>query len=243
MVATSAAARPRAARSRCRWDRRWCRRALPARGKSGAVALAEAHDLVLDRRAIARAAALDLARNTSATGARLVADERVGRRRRAGDAAGICGCRRSARSGTRTARAARRRAASPAPPSRWSAVEPRRRPGLEPAERKPRRSQGRATARSRRLPDAAGRDLCSPIWIRPRRNVPVVSTTAPAPSSRPSASVTPATRPAIDDQIVGLGFDHVQICSVADRLPASPRVELAVGLGARARGPPGPCGG
>ncbi len=33
----------------------------------------------------------------------------------------------------------------------------------------------------------------SPIWMSPRRKVPVVSTTAPQPSVRPSASATPAT--------------------------------------------------
>ena len=36
----------------------------------------------------------------------------------------------------------------------------------------------------------------SPMWISPRRNVPVVSTTAAAVSSRPSLSRSPATWPA-----------------------------------------------
>ena len=35
----------------------------------------------------------------------------------------------------------------------------------------------------------------SPMWIRPRRNVPVVSTAAPQASSRPSARRTPVTAP------------------------------------------------
>ncbi len=35
----------------------------------------------------------------------------------------------------------------------------------------------------------------SPIWIRPRRKVPVVMTTAPAASVRPSPSRTPVTCP------------------------------------------------
>src|SRR5262245_61077423 len=34
----------------------------------------------------------------------------------------------------------------------------------------------------------------SPMWMSPRRKVPVVSTTAPAPNSRPSASLSPAIR-------------------------------------------------
>ena len=73
----------------------------------------------------------------------------------------------------------------------------------------------------------------SPIWMRPRRNVPVVSTTAPAEISRPSASVTPQTRPSAMTQIVGFGLDDVQVGGRADRGLHGCRVELAVGLRAR----------
>ena len=60
-----------------------------------------------------------------------------------------------------------------------AAVEPRRRAGLQPAERKADALKGRGQAQRRRLADPAGRNLRSPIWIRPRRKVPVVRTTAP----------------------------------------------------------------
>ena len=58
--ATSSACTSAGSTSRCRSDRRCRRRAPRARGRSGAVALREAHDLVFDRRAIARPAAGDL---------------------------------------------------------------------------------------------------------------------------------------------------------------------------------------
>ncbi len=115
-----------------------------------------------------------------------------------------------------------------------AAVEPRRRSGLEPAERKARRARACATGRAP-APRRRGRpaSCCSPIWMRPRRNVPVVSTTAPAPSSRPSASLTPATRPLRDHEIIGLGLDHREVRGAADRLLHGGGVELAVGLRAR----------
>ena len=116
-----------------------------------------------------------------------------------------------------------------------AAVEPRRRAGLQPAERKSGAFQasakGRATA-----PPRPGRpaSAVSPMWISPRRNVPVVSTTAPAANSRPSARRTPVTRPFSSDQIVGLAFDHRQIGGLADRRLHRRGVKLAIGLGARA---------
>ncbi len=74
----------------------------------------------------------------------------------------------------------------------------------------------------------------SPMWMRPRRNVPVVSTTAAAEISRPSANLTPQTRPSFDDEIVGLGFDHRRDWRFANRGLHGLRVKLAIGLGARA---------
>ena len=91
-----------------------------------------------------------------------------------------------------------------------------------------------ARAPAPRRPGRPG-SAVSPIWMRPRRNVPVVSTTAPAASARPSARRTPATAPVGDDEIVGLAFDHRQVRRSA-RIARLHRggVELAVGLGARA---------
>ena len=80
------------------------------------------------------------------------------------------------------------------------------------------------------------------MWIRPRRNVPVVRTTAPAARPRPSASTTPATRPSVDAR--GRRASPSTIVEVRRRR------ELRLhGAGRRAcdppgraaRAPPGPC--
>ena len=84
--------------------------------------------------------------------------------------------------------------AADAVPIDRSAVQPRRRPGLQAPKAKipPARAslQGRRPAPLQTRP--AGTSL-SPIWIMPRRNVPVVSTTAPLFATRPSSSTTPST--------------------------------------------------
>ena len=76
----------------------------------------------------------------------------------------------------------------------------------------------------------------SPIWIRPPRNVPVVSTTRPAPIRRPSPSATPQTRPGgVEQQILGRALDDVESRRISARIAAiALAVQLAVGLGARA---------
>ena len=114
------------------------------------------------------------------------------------------------------------------------AVEPRRRSGLQPAERKAEPLQRQRQARRAGASPTRPAGVCrSPIWIRPRRNVPVVSTTAPQASSRPSARRTPVTRAVADHQIVDLALDHRQIRGLADRALHRRRIELAVRLGAR----------
>ena len=86
----------------------------------------------------------------------------------------------------------------PASQSMRAAVEPRRRAGLQPAERQAevarcaRASRTAAAVAERGRPGAGS----SPMWITPRRKVPVVRTTAPRaePRRRPPAT-TPATAP------------------------------------------------
>ncbi len=73
----------------------------------------------------------------------------------------------------------------------------------------------------------------SPIWIRPRRKVPVVSTVAAQWNTRPSARRTPVTAPSRDDQVVDLTLDHREIFGRADRPLHRGGIELAIGLGAR----------
>ena len=73
----------------------------------------------------------------------------------------------------------------------------------------------------------------SPIWMRPRRNVPVVSTTSAsaigAAVGQPDAGDAVAR-----EQIVDLAFDHRQVRLPPDRRLHGRGVKLAVGLGARA---------
>ena len=107
------------------------------------VALAEAHDLVLDRRAIARSAALDLP-GIHRRAMHIVADDLVGRVGRAGDAALDLSVVDALGQRRRTAPAARRRAASRA--RAQSMVRPSSRGGVPVLSRpsaKPSRSSVR----------------------------------------------------------------------------------------------------
>ena len=72
------------------------------------------------------------------------------------------------------------------------------------------------------------------MWMRPLRNVPVVSTTAPAPSRRPSPVTTPHDPAVVDDQVLDPALDDLEVGGGADRRLHGLAVELAVGLGARA---------
>ena len=149
---------PRAAWSRCRWGRRWCRRAPPAPGKSGARRVGEADDLVLDRRAVARAAALDLP-GIHRRPVQIGPDEVVRGRRRAGDAAGNL---RVVDALGQEGKRLRRLVAGlhlHRDQSMVRAVESRRRAGLEPAQREARAFRASRKTDGRRLADPAGRSL------------------------------------------------------------------------------------
>ncbi len=63
--------------------------------------------------------------------------------------------------------------------------------------RKPMRSMVSAKPTAGPSPTRPAGMVLSPIWIRPRRKVPVVMTTAPATISRPSPSRTPDTTPSL----------------------------------------------
>ena len=73
----------------------------------------------------------------------------------------------------------------------------------------------------------------SPIWMSPRRNVPVVRTTAPQLSLAAIGEFDPADAAVGDDEIVGFGFDHLQIRRCGNRGLHGRRIELAIGLRAR----------
>ena len=117
-----------------------------------------------------------------------------------------------------------------------AAVEPRRRAGLEPAERE---AAARASVRDRpsdgASPTRPAGIFSSPIWIRPPRNVPVVSTTRPAAIRLPSPSATPHD-PAggVEHQILGRALDDVESRRIRRGCPPS--------RGGRACGRPGRAG-
>ena len=156
------------------------------------------------------------------------------RRRRAGDAAIDLRDRRCGRSSARTA-------PDPRPPPGLSSdaqsmVRPSSRGGV-PVFSRPSLKPARVMVADRPS------DACSfmrpatiflsPIWIRPRRKVPVVSTTAPQASRRPSASMTAATRPStISKSRTSPSTTSRSFCS-PNRCLHGQAIELAVGLGAR----------
>ena len=74
----------------------------------------------------------------------------------------------------------------------------------------------------------------SPIWMRPRRNVPVVRTTDAAGNLAAIGEFDAADAAILENEIVGFGFDHLEIGRCADRGLHGLRIKLAVGLGARA---------
>ena len=117
-----------------------------------------------------------------------------------------------------------------------SIVVPSSRGGV-PVLRRPSAKPARSSVRDRPIDGASPTrpaGICrSPIWMRPRRKVPVVSTTAPAPNMRPSARRTPVTR-ASTNEVIHLAFDDRQIRRLPDRRLHRRCVKLAVGLGARA---------
>ena len=73
----------------------------------------------------------------------------------------------------------------------------------------------------------------SPMWIRPRRNVPVVMTTASS-LDRPARDDNSADSPAFDEQVLGLALDDLEIGGVADGSLHGLPIQLSVGLSARA---------
>ena len=197
-----------AARSRCRWGRPCRRRGPRARGRSGA--------------ARGRRSAPPCPRSTGSSARRwprsgpeyIGARCRLARisacvaRRRVGDPAVDLRVRQPRRSGTRTAPADRRPAAAASPArSMVAPVQARRRPGLQPPQPQPDAASGsRPDATAGRSPTRPAGQRSSPRWISPRRNVPVVRTTAPAAPCRPAWSHDPGDPPVDDQQVLDLAL-------------------------------------
>ena len=117
-----------------------------------------------------------------------------------------------------------------------SIVDPSSRGGVPVLSRpsaKPNRSSVSDRPSAGASPTRPAGVCCSPMWIRPRRKVPVVRTDAPHANTRPSARRTPATTSVGDQKIIDLALDHGEISRLANRALHRGCVELPVGLGAR----------
>ena len=161
--------------------------------------LGEAHDLVFDRRAVARTDGLDLA-GVHRRAMHVVADELQRLRRRVRDVAADLTQRRLTRAcvnGERKLNGVG--SASPGCSSKrdQSMVRPSSRGGVpvfRRHSRRPRRFRRFAEQDAGGSPQRPAVYCCSPQWMRPFRKVPVVTTVAAARTSRPSRSLTPAMR-------------------------------------------------
>ena len=160
-----------------------------------AVALREAHDLVLDRRAVARADALDDAR-VHRRAVEAAADDVVGARVGVRDPARPLRRMHVARAEEREHRRRDRRPAAPRAPRSRScgrrAAAACRSSGARPAARA--RAGARPAAWPADRPRGRPRSCDRPTWMSPDRKVPVVRTTASAWKTRPISVTTPATR-------------------------------------------------
>ena len=198
-----------------------------------AVALAEAHHLVLDRRAIARTAALDAAR-IHRRPAEVPADHLMGRVGRACDVAGDLAVRDARRE--RRERLGRVVAVLNVEAGivDGASVEPWRRAGLQAAERKPGGFETARQAERRRLSGAARRDLALADMDQAAQEG------AGRQHDRAGAEAAAVGRhdarcaAGLDDQIVDLAFDDFEIFGLGQRALDRRGVEPAVLLRAGA---------
>ncbi|MEY9611533.1 hypothetical protein ABIF21_004407 [Bradyrhizobium elkanii] len=195
-----------------------------------AVTVAEADDLVLDRGAIARSGALDLT-GIHRRAMHIGPDHLMGRGRRPGDAA--LDLRR--RNPVSHDRKRLRRLVSglhfDRGPVDRSAVEARRRSGLEPAERKPCPFEGSRQAHGRRLADPARRPILLPEMDQTAQKGAGRddNRTRRQPATIAQANAGHATIG--DDQFIRLAFDDAEVRGLGDRRLHRRGVELAVSLG------------
>ena len=126
-----------------------------------------------------------------------------------------------------------------------AAVEPRRRAGLQPAQRKPAAARASATGRAT-APRRPGRPGSSPRRYGSGRGETCRWSARPA---RPRAAARRRARPRRPGRARRAADPRPRPRRSRGRAsrPSSsaiaPAIELAVGLGARARAPPGPCCG
>ena len=197
-----------------------------------AVAIAEADDLVLDRGAIARAAALDLA-GIHRRAMHIGPDHVMGRRRRPGDPA--LDLRRRDPVGHDRKRLRRIVAGLhfDRGPVDGRAIEPRRRAGLQSSERKAGPLEGSRKPHRRRLADPAGGPVLLAEMDQAAQEGPGGDDDGTG-RELPALAQTNAGDPAVrDDQLIRLAFDHAEIGGLPDRGLHGRGIKLAVRLGPR----------
>ena len=193
----------------------------------------EADDLVLDRGAIARAPALDLA-GIHRRAMQIAPDQLMGRRCRRGDVAGDL-----RRGDPRRQKGEGLRRISPGwiSSAAQSMVRPSSRGGVPVLSRpsaKPSRSRVADKPSAGASPTRPAGVVSSPIWIRPRRKVPVVSTTAPQAQDLARRRRIPRQAAILDDQILDRPGPDLQPRLLGQQRLHRLAIELPVGLGARA---------
>ena len=196
-----------------------------------AVALAEAHDFVLDGRAIARPPALDLAR-VHRRAVHVGPDDVMGRRHGAGDRALDLPVADTVRQHRERFRRLVPRLHLQHGPVDGGPVETRRRASLQAPEHDARAFERSRQPERRRFANAPGRDL--PLADMDEaaekragrqdhcRRVKDASVAEPDTSHLPAAQ-----------KIVHLAFDNRQICSLPDRALHGRGIKLAVSLSPR----------
>lgn len=196
------------------------------------VALAKAHDLVLDRRAVARPAAFDLAR-IHWRAVDIGPDEVVRRRGRAGNGAFDLPVGDAVRHHGKGLRRIVAGLHLQRPPIDGTAIETRRRPRLEPTKRKSGPLKGAGETERRGLADAAGGNL--PLADMDRAAQESARGQHHSSSSEGAAIRKPnASHLAFAREVIDLTFDHRQIWREPNSLLHRFRIKLAVSLRPRA---------
>ncbi len=197
------------------------------------VPVGEAHDLVFDRRAIARAGAFDLP-GIERRAVEIVADQIMARRGGAGDMTRHLG--RGDGAGQRRERFRRvvaglRREALPID---GPAVQAGRRAGLQPAEMKAKPGQGLRQSKGGRLADPAGRRGGRADMDEPAQEGPGGQDDRPAGDLLTRRGDHPGDAPfAIEKQVLDASRFDAQVILLRQQPLHGLAVETAVGLGAR----------
>ena len=197
-----------------------------------AAAILEAHHLVLDRRAVAGTDALDPAR-IHRRAIEILADHAMGLAGRSGQMTVDLGRDDPVRQEGKRCRRIITRLFGQTRPVDRPAIEPRRRPRLQPPEPEPCLVEPVRETERRRIPDTAGRDpALADMDHAPKERARGEHDTGRAiglPVFGHDAR-DPAT---CHDQIVDPALDHVEAMQVQDLALHGHAVECPVGLGAR----------